>query len=74
MACASKGLLAQNKKVGQTKDWVLYRLDRHSFRRQSLGLEKHPRVARFRFSSCWLPFGGLVESLTFQPAEWIPLG
>ncbi|CAK0760000.1 hypothetical protein CCP3SC1_310019 [Gammaproteobacteria bacterium] len=21
-----KGLLAQNKKVGQTKDWVLYRL------------------------------------------------
>ncbi|CAK0751152.1 hypothetical protein CCP3SC1_10025 [Gammaproteobacteria bacterium] len=26
MAYASKGLLAQNKKVGQTKDWVLYRL------------------------------------------------
>ncbi|CAK0765173.1 hypothetical protein CCP3SC1_450005 [Gammaproteobacteria bacterium] len=53
---------------------LLYRLDRHSFRRQSLGLEKHPRVTRFRFSSCRLPFGGLVESQTFQPAEGIPLG
>ncbi|CAK0740882.1 hypothetical protein CCP3SC1_1240004 [Gammaproteobacteria bacterium] len=74
MAYASKGLLAQNKKVVQTKDWVLYRLDRHSFRRQSLGLEKHPRVTRFRFTSCRLPFGGQVESQASQPAEWIPLG